>query len=98
MTINKSRGSAMEPPASRKGIIPSPERGETRSFDRWEVHLCSSLLVVVFVVVLIVVALPDLWPFIVGVPAIWPLGARVIALLLASCRRSGVRYVRVRTA
>ncbi len=86
----------MEPPASRKGIIPSPEGDETRSVDRWEVHLCSSLLVVVFVLVVIVVALPDLWPAIVGVPVVWPLGARVIALLLAASRRSSVRFVRVR--
>ncbi|MGD3109284.1 hypothetical protein [Streptomyces sp. YGL11-2] len=98
MPINKSRGSAMEPPASRKGIIPSPWSGETRSLDQWEVHLCSSLLVVVLVLVVTVVALHDRWPVIVGGSAIWPLGVRVLGLLLVASRRSGVRYVRVRSA
>lgn len=92
MTFGNNRDLSMVPPGLLSGIIPSGKRGETRSADLWDFRICSSFLVMVVVIVVIL----RVCPAGAGCSAAWPVLGPVATLLLAVSRRSYLRYIRVR--
>lgn len=93
MPEGKNRESASAPPEVPSGIIPTSNRGETRSAALIDLRLCASLLIVVLVVVLVLIGA---WPTAEGAVGLSPLAAPVVLSLVGLSRRSSIRITRFR--
>ncbi|MFI1112863.1 hypothetical protein ACH4TU_33575 [Streptomyces physcomitrii] len=81
-------------PALPSRIIPSCGFPET--WDRSELRLSASLLVVIVILVGGVVALPVVWPTVSRFPFVWPVLVSALLSLVAVSSQSYIRVVRTR--